>query len=60
MASAEAWIQGGITLGVLKVAAVGLGYVGTVTAACLASRGHDLSGRLGKEVESQSGYEGIG
>jgi GDP-mannose 6-dehydrogenase len=28
----------------LKVAVVGLGYVGTVTAACLAARGHDVWG----------------
>ena len=77
----------------MKVAVVGLDYVGTVTAACLASRDHDvwgvdvdvakvvvtndqavldairatpprhlidLTGRLGREVESLPGYEGRG
>lgn len=28
----------------MKVAVVGLGYVGTVTAACMAARGHDVWG----------------
>jgi GDP-mannose 6-dehydrogenase len=28
----------------MKVAVVGLGYIGTVTAACLASQGHDVWG----------------
>ena len=28
----------------MKVAVVGLGYVGTVTTACLASQGHDVWG----------------
>jgi UDP-glucose 6-dehydrogenase len=38
----------------MKVAAIGLGYVGTVTAACLASRGHDV---WGVDVDAVKGDE---
>jgi GDP-mannose 6-dehydrogenase len=46
----------------MKVAVVGLGYVGTVTAACLASHGHDVWGidvDAAKVAEIQSGHSPV-
>ena len=44
----------------MKVAMIGLGYVGTVTTACLAAHGHDAWGVIGILATSLPGYEGIG
>lgn len=54
----------------MKVAVIGLGYVGTVTAACLAANGHDVWGvdidsskvaeiQLGRSPVAEPGLEGI-
>jgi GDP-mannose 6-dehydrogenase len=46
----------------MRVAVVGLGYVGTVTAACLAANGHDVSGvdiDAGKVEEIRAGHSPV-
>src|SRR5260370_484390 len=59
--------MGGVAM---KVAVVGLGYVGTVTAACLASRRHDVWGvdvdaakvnevRSGRSPVAEPGLDGL-
>jgi UDP-glucose 6-dehydrogenase len=42
----------------MKVAVVGLGYVGAVTAACVADNGHDVWGSH-EPGEALAGYEGL-